>query len=85
MPGPLTAPRTPDRPAGSVCHEPGSRPPAAPRSGDVAERGRPPLTAADGNRFSAACAAPPGTAAAGVVILPDARGLHGYYAALTER
>ena len=68
-----------------MCHDPGSRPPAAPRTGLVAERALPTLTAADGNRFSAAYAAPPATAAAGVVVLPDVRGLHPYYVALTER
>ena len=68
-----------------MCHDPSSRPPAPPRAGEVAERDRPTLTAADGNRFSAAYAAPPGTAAAGVVVLPDVRGLHPYYVALTER
>jgi carboxymethylenebutenolidase len=43
------------------------------------------LTAADGNEFSVAYAAPAATPSAGVVILPDVRGLHPYYVALTER
>jgi carboxymethylenebutenolidase len=51
----------------------------------VAERGTLTLTAADGNAFSAAYAAPAGSAGAGVVILPDVRGLHPYYVALAER
>jgi carboxymethylenebutenolidase len=68
-----------------MCHDHDSRPPAPPRSGDVAERGTLTLTAADGNRFSAAYAAPATPARAGVVILPDIRGLHPYYVALAER
>ena len=69
-----------------MCHDHDSRPPAPPRPlGDVAERGALTLTAADGNRFSAAYAAPAAEAAAGVVLLPDIRGLHPYYVALAER
>jgi carboxymethylenebutenolidase len=68
-----------------MCHDHDSRPPAPPRSGDVAERGLLTLTAADGNEFSAAYAAPAAPAAAGVVVLPDIRGLHPYYVALAER
>ncbi len=58
------------------------RPPAAPRSGEVAERGTLTLTSSDGTQFSAAYAAPAGPPGAGVVILPDVRGLHPYYVAL---
>src|SRR4051812_32773263 len=68
-----------------MCHDHESRPPAPPRSGDVAERGVLTLTAADGTEFSAAYAAPAEPPRAGVVILPDIRGLHPYYVALAER
>ncbi|WP_369138569.1 dienelactone hydrolase family protein [Modestobacter versicolor] len=68
-----------------MCHDHDSRPPAPPRSGDVAERGTLTLTAADGTEFSAAYAAPATTPRAGVVVLPDIRGLHPYYVALAER
>ena len=68
-----------------MCHDPDSRPPAPPRTGDVAERGTLTLTAADGVDFSAAVALPAEPARAGVVILPDIRGLHPYYVALAER
>jgi carboxymethylenebutenolidase len=68
-----------------MCHDHDSRPPAAPRTGEVAERGTLTLTAADGNRFSAAYAAPVAEVRAGVVVLPDIRGLHPYYVALAER
>jgi carboxymethylenebutenolidase len=68
-----------------MCHDHDSRPPAPPRSGDVGERGTLTLTAADGTEFSAAYAAPAAPARAGVVLLPDIRGLHPYYVALAER
>jgi carboxymethylenebutenolidase len=68
-----------------MCHDHDSRPPAPPRTGDVAERGVLTLTSADGTEFCAAYAAPAGTPRVGVVILPDVRGLHPYYVALAER
>ncbi|MFD2094336.1 dienelactone hydrolase family protein [Blastococcus deserti] len=68
-----------------MCHDHDSRPPAPPRTGDVAERGVLTLTSADGTAFSAAYAAPARTPRVGVVVLPDIRGLHPYYVALTER
>src|SRR5215212_6961001 len=68
-----------------MCHDHDSRPPAPPRSGDVAERGTLTLTSADGTEFSAAYAAPAETPRVGVVVLPDIRGLHPYYVALAER
>ena len=68
-----------------MCHDHDSRPPAPPRTGDVAERGVLTLSAADGTEFSAAYAAPAAEARVGVVVLPDVRGLHPYYVALAER
>jgi carboxymethylenebutenolidase len=68
-----------------MCHDHDSRPPAPPRTGDVAERGTLTLTAADGTEFSAAYAAPATEPRVGVVLLPDIRGLHPYYVALAER
>jgi carboxymethylenebutenolidase len=68
-----------------MCHDHDSRPPAPPRSGDVAERGVLTLTSADGTEFSAAYAAPAAEPRVGVVVLPDIRGLHPYYVALAER
>src|SRR3954447_19621487 len=68
-----------------MCQDQDSRPPAPPRTGEVAERGTLTLTAADGTGFSAAYAAPAGPARVGVVLLPDIRGLHPYYVALAER
>ena len=74
--------RTVERP---MCHDHDSRPPAPPRTGDVAERGVLTLTSSDGTEFSAAYAAPAGQPRVGVVVLPDIRGLHPYYVALAER
>src|SRR5438309_9543816 len=68
-----------------MCHDHDSRPPAPPRTGEVGERGTLTLTSADGTPCSAAYAAPAGEARAGVVLLPDIRGLHPYYVALAER
>ncbi|WP_448609063.1 dienelactone hydrolase family protein [Geodermatophilus sp. URMC 60] len=68
-----------------MCHDADSRPPAPPRSGDVAERGTLTLTSADGTEVAAAYAAPAGETRVGVVLLPDIRGLHPYYVALAER
>lgn len=68
-----------------MCHDHDSRPPAPPRRGEVAERASLTLTASDGTRVAAAYAAPDGSPGAGVVVLPDIRGLHPYYVALAER
>ncbi|MGR6964847.1 dienelactone hydrolase family protein [Geodermatophilus sp. URMC 61] len=68
-----------------MCHATDSRPPAPPRSGDVAERGTLTLTSTDGTEVAAAYAAPAGEVRVGVVLLPDIRGLHPYYVALAER
>src|SRR6476661_3372241 len=68
-----------------MCHDHDSRPPAPPRTGEVAERGVLTLTSADGTEFSAAYAAPASEPRVGVVLLPDIRGLHPYYVALAER
>ena len=68
-----------------MCHDTDSRPPAPPRTGDVAERGTLTLTSTDGTQVAAAYAAPAGEARVGVVLLPDIRGLHPYYVALAER
>src|SRR5215217_358746 len=68
-----------------MCHDTDSRPPAPPRSGDVAEGGTLTLTSTDGTEVAAAYAAPAGEARVGVVLLPDIRGLHPYYVALAER
>jgi carboxymethylenebutenolidase len=68
-----------------MCHDHDSRPPAPPRTGDVAERGVLTLTSADGTAFAAAYAAPARSAGTGIVLLPDVRGLHPFYVALADQ
>jgi carboxymethylenebutenolidase len=68
-----------------MCHEPDARPPAPPLAGEVSASRTLTLKAADGTEFAAHEAVPAGDARAGVVVLPDVRGLHPYYVALTER
>jgi carboxymethylenebutenolidase len=68
-----------------MCFDQDARPPRPPVAGAAAEQGDLVLTAADGNRLAAfaARAAEPG--GAGVVILPDIRGLHQFYTELAQR
>ncbi|MDO8309092.1 MAG: dienelactone hydrolase family protein [Actinomycetota bacterium] len=68
-----------------MCHSDESRPPSPPVVGAVAEQGRIDVVSADGTPVSAYYCLPEGPARAGVVVLPDVRGLHPYYMALTER
>jgi len=68
-----------------VCHDNDSRPPAPPRVGAVAGSGDLVLTSADGTRFGAYAARPEAPSGAGVVVLPDVRGLHPYYRDLAVR
>ena len=68
-----------------MCHSTDSRPPAPPNPGEVAEHGPVNLTSADGTEFLAYSARPAEPRGAGLVILPDIRGLHPYYADLTQR
>ncbi|MGH3567954.1 MAG: dienelactone hydrolase family protein [Pseudonocardia sp.] len=68
-----------------MCHDIDSRPPAPPqrRPAEPAESIR--LTSADGTIFPAFRAAPTGPSTASVILLPDVRGAHPFYRALTER
>ena len=68
-----------------MCFDLDSRPPIAPIAGGALDSQLVTLTAADGNRlaaFRARAAVPTG---AGIVILPDVRGLHPYYEELALR
>jgi carboxymethylenebutenolidase len=68
-----------------MCFDLDSRPPIVPIAGGALDSERLVLTAADGNRFlgfRARAAEPTG---AGIVILPDVRGLHPYYEELALR
>jgi carboxymethylenebutenolidase len=68
-----------------MCFDHDSRPPIEPVEGGALDAGEVVLASADGTRFAAylARAAEPG--GAGIVILPDVRGLHAYYRELALR
>ena len=68
-----------------MCHDHDSRPPAPPRTGDVAERGVLTLTVRRRHRVLRGLRRAGQPARVGVVVLPDIRGLHPYYVALAER
>ena len=70
-----------------MCHDDDSRAPAPPVRGEVAAHAGLTLTSADGTVFSAYEAIPAGFQAggAGMVVLPDVRGLHPYYMDLAQR
>lgn len=70
-----------------MCHETTARPPMPPIDGGagVASSGRLLLDAADGNRFRAFTATAIDPEVAGIVILPDVRGLHPFYEDLAVR
>jgi carboxymethylenebutenolidase len=67
-----------------MCTHADSLPPAPPDSGKLGQSAPRTLTAADANTFAVYVATTTAQAAPGVVILPDVRGLHGYYADLAE-
>ena len=68
-----------------MCYTDDARPPLPPIGGAASDQGDVHLTAADGNRLMAyfARAAEPG--GAGMVVMPDVRGLHGFYKELAQR
>jgi carboxymethylenebutenolidase len=68
-----------------VCHDEDSLPPIPPISGASVSHEDVVLTAADGNRFAAFAATPDEPSGAGIVILPDIRGLHRFYEELALR
>ena len=65
-----------------MCFASDQRPPDPPKSSEVGDHGRLELTATDGNRFSAFEAVPVTRRGASLVLLPDIRGLHPFYADL---
>jgi len=68
-----------------MCHTDDSRPPLPPISGAAADQGDLVLTASDGNKFAAYFARAAEPTGAGMVVLPDVRGLHHYYKELAQR
>ena len=70
---------------GAMCYGDDARPPAPPVQGLVGDHGDLVLTSADGTQFGAYFAHPAEGAGPAVVIMPDVRGLHGYYKELAQR
>jgi carboxymethylenebutenolidase len=68
-----------------MCHDADSSPPIRPISGAAVSHDDLVLEAEDGNRFAAFAAMPDEPGAAGVVLLPDVRGLHHFYEELALR
>src|SRR5436305_6920976 len=68
-----------------MCFDTDSEPPIPRIAGAAVSHDELTLTAADGNRFAAFLATPDEQAAAGIVILPDVRGLYHFYEELALR
>jgi carboxymethylenebutenolidase len=68
-----------------MCYTDDARPPLPPISGAAADHGDITLTASDGNRFAAHFARAASPTGAGMVVMPDVRGLHAFYKELAER
>jgi carboxymethylenebutenolidase len=68
-----------------MCHDSDSSPPIPPISGAAVSHEDLVLEAADGNRFAAFAATPDAPSGAGIVILPDIRGLYHFYEELALR
>lgn len=68
-----------------MCFDPEARPPITPIAGGATEPRDVVLTSADGTRFGAYAARAARPTGAGMLVLPDVRGLHQYYQELTLR
>ncbi|MBM4408119.1 MAG: dienelactone hydrolase family protein [Chloroflexi bacterium] len=68
-----------------MCFDHDSRPPIAPIAGGALDARSVTLTASDGNRVAAYHARAAEPSGAGIVVLPDVRGLHAYYEELALR
>lgn len=68
-----------------MCYTDDARPPLPPISGAAADSGDITLKSADGNEFAAHFARAEKPTGAGMVVLPDVRGLHRFYKELAER
>src|SRR5438105_6856065 len=70
----------------AMCYSDDARPPLPPVVGGAAsDHGDLHLNAADGNRFMAYAARPAEPTGAGMVVMPDVRGLHPFYKELAVR
>lgn len=68
-----------------MCFDLDSRPPIAPIAGGALDSGSTTLRSRDGTQFRAFGARPANPTGAGILILPDVRGLHPYYEELALR
>jgi carboxymethylenebutenolidase len=68
-----------------MCYSNEARPPLPPIMGGSTDEGDLVLTAADGNRFRAYAARATTPSGAGVVVIPDPRGVHPFYKDLVRR
>ncbi len=68
-----------------MCYTDEAHPPLPPIRGAAADHGDFTLTASDGNKFAAYFARAEKPTGAGMVVLPDVRGLHRFYKELAQR
>ncbi len=68
-----------------MCYGDDARPPLPPISGAASDKGDLVLTASDGTKLAAYFARAEKPTGAGMVVLPDVRGLHRFYKELAER
>src|SRR6266446_9826296 len=68
-----------------MCYPDDARPPLPPIGGAASDHGDMVLTAADGNKFAAYFARAAAPTGAGMVVMPDVRGLHQFYKELAQR
>jgi carboxymethylenebutenolidase len=68
-----------------MCYADGAHPPLPPISGAAADHGDIVLTSSDGTKFAAHFARAAEPTGAGMIVMPDVRGLHHFYKELAER
>src|SRR6202140_1269892 len=68
-----------------MCYPDDARPPLPPIGGAASDQGDLVLPAADGNKFAAYFARAAAPTGAGMVVMPDVRGLHQFYKELAQR
>lgn len=68
-----------------MCYSDDARPPLPPISGAASDHGETTLTASDGNKFAAYFARAEKPTGAGMVVMPDVRGLHQFFKELAQR
>jgi len=68
-----------------MCFDDHARPPAPPVTAAVSDHGEVHLESADGTEYAGYYAYPVARARNGVVVMPDVRGLHGFYRELAQR